>query len=83
MNLEGNLMLMKTLDDAWNSQEWDAFNKRHSGEFAVYWQGRPEPTKGRSNHKDESVEFFKTFPDNRMVMTHRMYYLAKVTGHFR
>jgi hypothetical protein len=65
MNLEGNLMLMKTLDDAWNSQEWDAFNKRHSGEFAVYWQGRPEPTKGRSNHKDESVEFFKTFPDNR------------------
>jgi hypothetical protein len=66
MNLEGNLKLMKTLDDAWNSQDWDTFNKRHAEEVAVFWPGQPEPTRGRSNHKLESVEFFKSFPDNHI-----------------
>jgi hypothetical protein len=27
MNVEENKRLMKTLDDAWNSQDWDTFNK--------------------------------------------------------
>jgi len=25
-----NQRLMKTLDDAWNSQDWDTFNSRHA-----------------------------------------------------
>lgn len=66
MNLEGNLKLMKTLDDSWNSQDWDIFNKRHAETVAVYWPGQPEPTRGRPNHKSEAVEFFKTFPDNHI-----------------
>jgi len=66
MKLDGNLKLMKTLDDAWNSQDWDTFNKRHAEEVAIYWPGQPEPTRGRPNHKSESVEFFKTFPDNHI-----------------
>jgi hypothetical protein len=66
MNLEGNLKLMKTLDDAWNNQDWDTFNERHAETVAVYWPGQPEPTSGRQNHKAESVEFFKTFPDNHI-----------------
>jgi hypothetical protein len=66
MILEGNPKLMKTLDDARNSLDWDIFNKRHSEEVAVYWPGQPEPTRGRPNHKYESVEFFKTFPDNHI-----------------
>jgi len=33
--LEGNQQLMKTLDDAWNNQEWDTFNKRHADNVAV------------------------------------------------
>jgi predicted ester cyclase len=66
MDLEGNLKLMKTLDDAWNSQDWNTFNNRHAEEVAVYWPGQPEPTRGRSNHKSESIEFFKTFPDNHI-----------------
>ncbi len=49
-----------------NSQDWDTFNKRHAEEVAVYWPGQPEPIRGRPNHKDESVEFFKTFPDNHI-----------------
>jgi predicted ester cyclase len=66
VNVEENLELMKTLDDAWNSQDWDTFNKRHAENVAVYWPGQPEPTKGRKDHQKEAEEFFKTFPDNRV-----------------
>ncbi len=62
-----HLELMKTLDDAWNSQNWEVFRKRHSDDTAVYWPGQPEPTRGRQNHEAESKEFFKTFPDNHLV----------------
>ncbi len=57
---------MKTLDDAWNSQDWETFKKRHAENVAVYWPGQPEPTRGREDHFNESVEFFKTF-DNKLV----------------
>jgi ketosteroid isomerase-like protein len=63
-NLE---MMMKTLDDAWNSQDWDTFEQRHADNVAVYWPGQPEPTRGLHNHRNESVEFFKIFPDNHLV----------------
>jgi hypothetical protein len=46
MSVEGNKQLMKTLDDAWNSQDWHTFNKRHAHDVAVYWPGQPEPTRG-------------------------------------
>ena len=59
MTVEENLQLMKTLDDAWNSQDWEVFKKRHAEDTAVYWPGQPEPTRGRHNHHVESVEFFK------------------------
>jgi predicted ester cyclase len=64
---EKNRELMKTLDDAWNSQEWDIFEERHADNVAVYWPGQPEPTRGLHNHREESVEFFKIFPDNHVV----------------
>jgi hypothetical protein len=67
MGVRENLELMKTLDDAWNSQNWEVFRKRHSENTAVYWPGKPEPTRGRENHEAESKEFFKTFPDNHIV----------------
>lgn len=66
MGVKENLQLMKTLDDAWNSQDWETFKKRHSENVAVYWPGQPEPTKMRKAHHSEAVEFFKTFPDNRV-----------------
>ncbi len=58
---------MKTLDDAWNSQDWDTFKTRHAENVTVYWLGQHEPTRGRSAHHKEAVEFFKTFPDNHLV----------------
>jgi hypothetical protein len=66
MSVEENKRLMKTLDDAWNSQDWDTFNKRHAHEVAVYWPGQPEPTRGQHAHLAEAEQFFKTFPDNHV-----------------
>ena len=50
MSAEENLQRMKTLDDAWNAQNWDVFRKRHSVDTAVYWPGQPDPTRGRDAH---------------------------------
>jgi hypothetical protein len=50
---------MKTLDDAWNKQDWETFMKRHAENVAVYWPGQPEPTRRRHAHHLESVGFFK------------------------
>jgi ketosteroid isomerase-like protein len=64
---EKNKELMKTLDDAWNSQDWDTFEEHHAENVAVFWPGQPNPTKGLSNHHEEAVEFFKIFPDNHLM----------------
>ncbi len=66
LGVEENMRLMQTLDDAWNKQDWETFKKRHAENVAVYWPGQPEPTRGRHSHHSEAVEFFKTFPDNRV-----------------
>ncbi len=66
-SIQNNLELMRTLDDAWNAQDWETFEKRHSQDTVVSWPGQPEPTRGRQNHKVESIEFFKTFPDNHRI----------------
>jgi hypothetical protein len=67
MGVKENLELMRTLDDAWNNQDWEVFRKRHAGKTAVYWPGQPEPTRGRDNHEVEAKEFFKIFPDNHIA----------------
>lgn len=65
--VENNLKLMKTLDDAWNDQDWETFLKRHAKDTIVTWMGRNSvATKGQGAHKAESIEFFKTFPDNHI-----------------
>ena len=61
---EDNLKLMKTLDDAWNAQDWDVFRKRHSQDTAVYWPGQPDPTRGRDAHQAESEAFFKSIENS-------------------
>ena len=36
MSAEENLNLMKTLDDSWNSQNWEVFRNRHSADTKIY-----------------------------------------------
>ena len=64
--VQENLRLMKTLDDAWNAQDWEVFSKRHSHHVTVTWPAKPDATKGRENHIQESKDFFKAFPDNHI-----------------
>jgi hypothetical protein len=45
MSIEENIKLMKTLDDAWNSQDWDTFIELHADDVIVRWPGQP-PTIG-------------------------------------
>ena len=65
MSVEENIKLMKTLDDAWNSQDWDIFIERHANDVIVRWPDQP-PTLGIDAHKTEGEYFFKAFPDNHI-----------------
>jgi hypothetical protein len=64
---EINKELMKILDNAWNSQDWETFSERHADNVAVFWPGQADPTRGVQNHHEESLEFFKMFPDNHLA----------------
>ena len=57
--------LMQTLDDAWNGQDWETFEQRHKDDTVVRWPAQ-KPTHGVRAHRDESVQLFKTFPDNHI-----------------
>ena len=60
-----NMELMQTLDDSWNAQDLETFNKRHKEEVIVRWPGKP-PTEGRHAHEVEAREFFTAFPDQHV-----------------
>ena len=45
MSVEENMKLMKILDDAWNSQDWETFNERPTEDVIIRWAGQP-PTIG-------------------------------------
>ena len=62
-----NMELMQTLDDAWNDQDVEIFRARHKPDVIVRWPGKTEPTVGIDAHTEESIEFWKTFPDQRLV----------------
>jgi hypothetical protein len=61
-----NMELMQTLDDAWNAQDLDTFAKRHRKDVVVTWPGKP-PTHGIDAHREESIEFFKALPDQKLT----------------
>jgi hypothetical protein len=57
---------MQTLDDAWNAQDVEVFRQRHKPDVIVRWPGKTEPTRGIEDHTAESIEFWKTFPDQHL-----------------
>ena len=60
-----NMELMQTLDDAWNAQDLETFAKRHKDDVVVRWPGQP-PTHGIAAHRQEALDFFRTFPDQHL-----------------
>jgi hypothetical protein len=77
---EENLHLMKTLDDAWNSQDWDTFSRRHTNDVIVRWPGQTEPTRGLEAHKNEGVEMLKYFLTTTLKIIRIKYFLVKGIG---
>jgi hypothetical protein len=49
-SVKENMRLMKTLDDAWNFQDWDTFSKRHADNVVVRWPGGQPSTNGIDAH---------------------------------
>lgn len=41
---EKELLLLITLDDPWNAQEWDTFYNRQAEVIVTYWPGRGDTT---------------------------------------
>jgi len=61
-----NMELMQTLDDAWNGQDLETFERRHTKDVIVRWPGKP-PTVGADAHRQEALDFFRAFPDQHLV----------------
>jgi ketosteroid isomerase-like protein len=61
-----NMELMQTLDDAWNDQDVETFRARHKADVIVRWPGTTTPTVGIEDHTRESIEFWKTFPNQHL-----------------
>src|SRR5688500_2055856 len=61
-----NMELMQTLDDGWNAQDVQTFRARHKPDVIVRWPGKIEPTVGIEAHTQESIDFWNTFPDQRL-----------------
>jgi len=64
-NEKTNVERMVLLDDAWNNQDWDTFDRYHKKDTVIRWPAQP-PTHGIHDHRAEGVQMFKTFPDNRV-----------------
>ena len=60
-----NMDQTQTLDDAWSAQDLDTFAQRHKDDVVVRWPGKP-PTHGIADHRVEALDFFTTFPDQRL-----------------
>jgi hypothetical protein len=75
-SVEENMRLMKTLDDAWNSQDQDTFNVRHADDVIVRWSGQP-PTNGINVHKNV---LFKSRLVDGILEAYRSLYEAFLGG---
>jgi hypothetical protein len=79
MSLEEIMTLTKTLDDAWNAQNWNTFNKRHTEDVPYTGQVNLSRQEDDLRIKME-LSNFKAFPITLLRTIRIRYFLAKVTG---
>lgn len=60
-----NMMLFQTADDAWNAQDVEGFENRHTEDVVVYVPAAP-PQVGMDAHREFALNSFRTFPDQRV-----------------
>jgi hypothetical protein len=63
---ERNMELMRTLDDGWNNKDVETFRAPQKPDVVVRWPGKVEPTVGIEDHTQESIDFWRTFPDQKL-----------------
>lgn len=66
MNVEENLKVIESVDEAFNKRDWDAFSERHTETVISYSPTNVEPTKGIKAHRDTVKGLLKAFPDYKM-----------------
>ena len=64
-NEQRNMELMQTLDDAFNTQDFDTFTQRHRDDVVVSLTG-VAPTHDVATHREDAKNTFKAFPNQRV-----------------
>ncbi|UCE36158.1 MAG: ester cyclase [Thermoplasmata archaeon] len=67
MSVEENLKVIKAVDEASNSRDWEAFASHHIEDVISYSPMRPEPTKGITAHVEVVQGLLSAFPDFKMT----------------
>lgn len=63
MSIEENIRVLDSVDKYVSERDWDGFDERHSPDIISYSPMRPEPTKGRAEHREAVQGLTRTFPD--------------------
>ena len=79
-NEKRNMELMQSLDDAWNAQDWDTFEKRHKHDTVVRWPAQP-PTHGIKDHRAEGCSCSRPSPTNTSTTGRTRSSSPMATGH--
>lgn len=75
MSAEENLTRMKTLDDAWNGQDWNVFRKRHSAVLARSARSRAGPGGAPSRVGGVLRVDRESSREQSLVLSHRVAHL--------
>ncbi|UCG69833.1 MAG: ester cyclase [Thermoplasmata archaeon] len=67
MSVEENLKVIKAVDEASASRDWEAFASHHTEDVISYSPMRPEPTKGITAHREVVQGLYNTFPDAKLT----------------
>lgn len=74
--MTSNLDLMREIDEAWNAQNWAAYEALLAPDLVAWLAGDDQPH-GRADHVARGRDFFLRFPENRVVADH---YLTAFEG---
>jgi steroid delta-isomerase-like uncharacterized protein len=68
MNVEDNLKVAESLNEAFNTRNWDMFDERHTDDIIAYSPITPEPTRGIKEHRQQVEGLLEAFPDFKITL---------------
>ncbi len=66
MSVEENLKVIKAVDKASNTRDWEAFASHHRKDVISFSPMRPEPAKGIAAHIEVVQGLYSAFPDAKL-----------------